>query len=349
VKTLSAVLVSLNKPLELWDLDLPVLKPGQVLVRLSYSGVCHSQLLEVRGKRGPDKFLPHTLGHEGSGVVEQVGNGVTKVKSGDRVVLTWIKGAGAEVPSTSYGNPKGVVNSGAISTFMTHAVVSENRVILIADGMPLREAALLGCAIPTGAGIVFNTAKVEAGKSIVVWGAGGIGLSAILAAKARAANPIISVDIHDSKLGQAKRVGATHAINSRNADPLKTILELTGGKGADYSIEAAGVRESMQAAFKCVRDAGGLCVLAGNLAAGEEISVNPFDFIRGKRLVGTWGGETVPDRDIPKYAELYLKKDFDLAQLPLTSYPLNDVNQALDDLEGGKVGRALLEIGALSN
>jgi S-(hydroxymethyl)glutathione dehydrogenase/alcohol dehydrogenase len=300
--------------------------------------------LEVRGKRGPDRFLPHTLGHEGSGTVLEVSTGVTKIKPGDHVVLSWIKGSGADVPSTVYQSAEGPVNSGAISTFMHHTVTCENRVTPIPDAMPLREAALLGCAIPTGAGIVLNTAGVRPGNSVAVFGVGGIGLSAVLAADLVHATTIIAVDVFDHKLEQAQQVGATHLINAGQQDPLANILEITSGRGVDYAIEAAGQRETMETAFKAVRDDDGLCVLAGNMPHGERISLDPMDLIRGKRIVGTWGGESRPDRDIPLYVDLYLAGKLKLDVLITHEYRLEDINEAFDDLEQGKVGRALIDM-----
>ena len=344
MQTKAAVLFELNKPLHLMTLTIPNLKPGQVLIDVAYSGVCRSQLLEMRGKRGEDRFLPHTLGHEGSGTVLEVGAGVTKVKRGDCVVLSWIKGSGADVPSTIYQSSEGAINSGAICTFMRQAVTCENRVTPIPDAMPLREAPLLGCAIPTGAGIVLNTAGVRPGSSIAVFGVGGIGLSAVLAADLMNATTIIAVDVFNHKLEQARRVGATHTINARQQDPLATILEITGGRGVDYTIEAAGRRETMETAFQAVCDNGGLCVLAGNLPHGERISLDPFDLIKGKRIIGTWGGETQPDRDIPMYVDLYLSGKLKLDGLITHIYRLDDINQALEDLENGKVGRALIDM-----
>src|ERR1700733_5747059 len=152
MKTEAAILSKLNTPLEIWEIEIPRLLPGQVLVKMAYSGLCHSQLNEIKGLKGEDKFLPHTLGHEGSGIVESIGANVTKVKSGDPVVLTWLKGSGAEVLGTQYLSKHGTVNSGPISTFLSYAIISENRVVQIQRHMPLKEAALLGCAIPTGAG-----------------------------------------------------------------------------------------------------------------------------------------------------------------------------------------------------
>lgn len=346
MQTEAAVLVELNQPLRHATLTLPDLKPGQVLVEVAYSGVCHSQLHEVRGRRGPDHYLPHTLGHEGSGTVLAIGGGVTKVRPGDRVVLTWIKGDGADVPSTVYHNGATTVNSGALSTFMRHTITCENRLVPLAGPIPLREAALLGCAVPTGAGIVLNAAKISRGASVAVFGVGGIGLSALLAARMLDANPLIAVDVVEAKLAEARRLGATHAVNSRQQETLYAILNLTGGKGVDYAIEAAGCRETMEAAFQSVRNQGGLCVLAGNLPHGEQISIDPFDLIRGKRILGTWGGETRPDEDIPRYVRWFEEGRLPLADLITREYPLEEINAALADMEQGRVTRALVKMGA---
>ena len=345
-QTEAAVLFELAQPLRAVTLSIPNLSPGQVLVDVACSGVCHTQLLEARGQRGPDRFLPHALGHEGSGTVLEVGAGVTKVKPGDHVVLSWIKGNGADVPSTVYQSSEGPINAGAISTFMRQTVTCENRVTPIPDAMPLREAALLGCAIPTGAGIVLNTAGVRPGSSVAIFGVGGIGLSAVLAASLVNATTIIAVDLFDHKLEQARNIGATHLIHARRQDTLATIFEITRGRGVDYAVECAGQRETMETAFQSVRDNGGLCILPGNLTYGERISLDPFDLIKGKRIVGTSGGETQPDRDVPLYADLYLAGRFNLNPLITHHYRLEDINQALDHLEQGKVGRALIDMSA---
>jgi len=342
--TEAAVLIELGRPLELMTLELPALKPGQLLVDVAWSGVCFSQLNEARGRRGPDRFLPHTLGHEGAGTVVAVGEGVTKVNPGDRVVLTWIKGKGADVPGCVYGSAIGPVNSGAISTFMRRTVTCENRVVAIPKDVPLREAALLGCAVPTGGGIVRNTAKVKAGDSVAVFGVGGIGLSAVMMAALSGASPVIAVDIVADKLEQARRLGATHTINAAETNPLEAIASLTGGAGVTLAIEAAGRPQVMEDAFKAVSKGGGLCVLAGNVAAGERIGIDPFDLIVGRRLLGSWGGDTVPDRDIPDYAAMMTSGRLRAAELITHEYPLSGINAALDDLEGRRVGRALIDM-----
>lgn len=343
--TEAAVLVETGKPLDLMILEIPALKPGQVLVDLVWSGVCHSQLNEARGRRGPDRFLPHTLGHEGAGTVAAVGEGVVKVKPGDRVVLTWIKGMGADVPSTVYGSAIGPVNSGAISTFMRRTVTCESRVVPVSDSIGLREAALLGCAVPTGGGIVRNTARVKAGDSVAVFGTGGIGLSAVMMAAGLGASPVIAIDVVAEKLEMARRMGATHTVDASRTEPLAAVLDITGG-GVDLAVEAAGRPVVMETAFKAVRKGGGLCVLAGNVAAGERIGIDPYDLIVGRRLLGSWGGDTVPDRDIPDYAAMIAEGRLRAADLITHEYGLSDINVALSDLESARVGRALLNLSA---
>lgn len=338
----AAILCEVGKPLVPMALELPELRPGQVMVDLAYSGVCHSQLNEVRGRKGPDRHLPHTLGHEGSGTVREVGAGVRKVKPGDHVVVSWIQGDGREVSGCVYESARGKVNSGAVSTFMTTAVTCENRVVTIPEGMPLREAALLGCAVPTGAGMVFHMTELSFGQSVAVFGAGGIGLSAIMAARQLGARMIVAVDIVGWKLEEARRLGATHTVHAGENDPNEVILELTEKQGVDYAIESAGRRVTMEAAFRAVRERGGLCVLCGNLPHGERMAIDPFDLIRGKRIVGSWGGAARMDHDVPVYCALFASGAFPLTWLVSREYPLSEVNEALDDLEAGRVARALI-------
>lgn len=344
MKTQAAVLIATGKPLRIMELELPGLKAGQVLVDVAYSGVCHSQLNEVRGHKGPDRYVPHTLGHEGAGTVVAVGEGVTKAKAGDRVVLSWLKGSGADVPGTVYAGPDGAVNSGAISTFMRRTVTCENRVTVIPELMPLDLAALLGCAIPTGAGVVFNTSGLKSGDSVAVFGAGGVGLSAVMGAAAVGAAPIIAVDLLPEKLARARELGATDTLNAGECDPVGAIRNLTGGKGVRVAIECTGQVGAMEAAFESVVAGGGLCVIAGNPHHGHTMRVNPYSLIGGKRLMGTWGGESRPDTDIPRYVEMYQTGRLALEKFGTTQYPLEEVNRALDDLEQGRVVRAMIRM-----
>jgi S-(hydroxymethyl)glutathione dehydrogenase/alcohol dehydrogenase len=344
MKTTAAVLVDLGKPLELADLSIPALKAGQVLVEVTYSGVCHTQVGEARGHRGEDKFLPHCLGHEGSGVVREVGPGVAKVKPGDRVILSWIKGSGADVPGTVYDWNGKKVNAGGITTFATYSVISENRLTVVPDGLSMRLAALVGCAVPTGAGVVFNTAQPRPGQSVVVFGVGGIGSCAVAAAALSGCTPVIAVDVNPDKLALARRLGATHTVHSKESDAVGEILKVCRG-GVDFAIEATGIAPVMRQALACVRSQGGAAVVIGNARFGTTLEIDPRELNQGKRLLGTWGGDNVPDRDYPRYCKLLAAGRLDLEPLLSRSYGLADVNAALDDLEHGKAARPLLDIG----
>jgi S-(hydroxymethyl)glutathione dehydrogenase / alcohol dehydrogenase len=315
VKTLAAVLERQNSPLVIRELTVPCLNEGQVLVEMAYTGLCHTQLNEIKGLRGPDPYLPHTLGHEGSGIVVDVGSGVKKTKPGDRVVLSWIKGTGADAPSTKYIDGDQWVNSGPISTFLTYAVISENRVIPIPHSMPLREAALLGCAMPTGAGVIFHEMKVRPKESIALFGLGGIGLSALLAAVEAGAYPIIAVDISETKLCMAAQCGATHQINTATSNAFQEIMKITASRGVDYSLEAVGRKEVMETAYEVIKTPGGVCILAGNLPRGQKIEIDPFDLIKGKKIFGTWGGGGNIDRDVQRYVQSFSENRLPLQRL----------------------------------
>src|SRR3990167_7857644 len=218
-KMKAAILTELNKHLTVADIELPqTLAVGQVLVKIHCSGICGSQLGEIDGAKGEDKYLPHLLGHEASGTVIAIGPGVRHVKLNDKVVMHWRKGLGIEAETPAYTWEGRKVNAGWITTFSEYTIVSENRVTAIPQDSDLEVAALFGCAVTTGFGIVENNAKVRIGESVVVFGAGGIGLNIIQASALVSAYPIIAVDLYDSKLKLAKEMGATHVINSKEKD-----------------------------------------------------------------------------------------------------------------------------------
>ena len=346
MKTTAAILVDTNQPLRIVELDTPVLKPGQTLVEILYSGICHTQLLEARGFRGEDKFLPHCLGHEGVGTVVEVGEGVCKVRPGDQVILSWIKGSGADISGCQYRWEDKAVNSGAITTFGKHSVISENRLTLLPPGVPLKEAALIGCAVATGAGAVLNTAKPNVGQSIAVFGAGGVGLFSIAAAKAIGMAPILAVDINERKLAMARRMGATHMINS-SVESVDGVLRQLCPKGTDIAIEASGRPEVMAMALESVRQQGGKAVVIGNAHYGERLNLDPRQLNQGKQLLGTWGGDSRPDEDYPKYCHMLRYGLLNLSPLTEEVYSLLQVNQAIHDLETGKVIRPLLDMSLL--
>jgi S-(hydroxymethyl)glutathione dehydrogenase/alcohol dehydrogenase len=343
MKTTAAILVQTGRPLELAELEILSLEPGQVLVEIAYSGVCHTQLLETRGHRGEDCYLPHCLGHEGSGIVLEVGSEVTKCIAGDHVILSWIKSSGANVPGTVYSWNGKKVNAGGVTTFSRHAVVSENRITVVPESFDLKSAALVGCAVPTGVGSVFNTANVQSGHRVAVFGTGGIGLCAVSAAVIRGASQIIAVDINADRLASAAAMGATETIDATQFDPVEQIRNLCKA-GVDIAIEASGRPQVMLQALHAVRSQGGTAIIIGNAHFGERVELDPALLNQGKRLMGTWGGDNDPDRDFPMYCDLISTGQLPLEALLSAPYPLANINLALDDLEDRKVARPLIDM-----
>lgn len=340
----AAVLEELNRPLKLYDLMIPKLEYGQVLVKIFYSGLCHSQLMEVRGKRGEDKYLPHLLGHEATAEVIEIGIGVKKVKKGDKVILTWIQANGIDANPPKYLYNDKIINAGKVTTFNEYAIVSENRVILLPEGLPLDVGVLFGCAIPTGMGIVMNQLKPKSGSRVAIFGLGGIGMSALLAIKFFEPSMLIAVDIEDKKLELAKEFGATNLINANKDESslVKNIKDISNG-GVDYVVEATGLSRMIEKGFEALNRTGTI-IFASHPKYGDKISIDPFDLIAGKRILGSWGGATNPDVDIPKFVKFYIEKKIPLEKMVSKPYELDEINQALDDLEDRKILRGLIKI-----
>jgi S-(hydroxymethyl)glutathione dehydrogenase / alcohol dehydrogenase len=340
----AAVLEHVMEPLSICSgIALPNLKTGQVLVSVAYSGVCRSQLMEVKGLRGEDRFLPHLLGHEGTGVVRAVGEGVTRVSPGDWVVIGWIKGAGLDGGGVHYLHGQRIINAGAATTFNEQGVVSENRLVKLPAGVPADLGVLFGCAVPTGAGIIMNSVKPAAASTVAVVGLGGIGLSALMALRLFSCKTIIAADTSSERLAIAREFGAAVTIDSSKANLVAEIRALTGGSGADYVVEAAGQAETIEQAFEATRR-GGLCVFASHPENGRKISIDPYELICGKRIVGSWGGQCKPDEAIPLFGDLYRKGLLPLERLVKRRYRLEQINDALKDLEDREVLRPLIEV-----
>jgi S-(hydroxymethyl)glutathione dehydrogenase/alcohol dehydrogenase len=338
----AAVLYEPGQELAIEELAIPDLAAGQVLVRLAFSGVCRSQLMEVRGGRGVDRWLPHLLGHEGAGTVVRVGDGVSKVAAGDQVILTWIRCSGLEASGARFSSHGRVINAGPVTTFGTHAIASENRVVPLPDGVPLDVAVLFGCALPTGAGMILNELRPEPQTSLAIFGLGGVGLSALIASRICRCDPIIAVDVSPAKLDVARLFGATHTVDAAAEDPIAAIRALTNGRGVDCAVEAAGSTATIETAFSVVRRDGGRCLFSSHPPSGSKICLDPHDLISGKRIAGSWGGGTRPDSDVPRLAELYRRGELPLERLLTHRYRLEQVNEALKDLESQSVFRPLL-------
>ncbi len=344
----AAILHELNKPLIIDDVELPeTLLPGQVLVKVLFSGICGSQLGEIDGKKGPDPWLPHLLGHEGSGIVEKTGPGVRFVKSGDRVVMHWRKGHGIESECPTYDWNGQTVNAGFVTTFNEYAVVSENRLTVLPDDFPLDLAPLLGCAVTTGLGVISNDAKVRIGDSVVILGAGGVGLNMIQGAALSSAYPIVAVDLFDNRLQMAQDHGATHTINSKNEEDLaRTIRKLVGEPGADVVIDNTGNTDMINMAYQLVKN-DGRTILVGVPQKGDNVSIYSLDLHFGKVITGSHGGDTEPEKDIPRYINLYRNKILELESLITERYPLDDINTAIERMRNGAAaGRCLIEMAA---
>lgn len=343
MKTEAAILVETGRPLVLAELEIPALKPGQVLVEIAYSGACGTQVMEWRGDKGEDKWVPHCLGHEGTGTVLEVGEAVTKVKPGQEVVLSWIKGNGIEAGGAVYGWDGKNVNAGGVTTFQRHAVVSENRLTLLPAELSMELAVLLGCAAPTGMGALFNVLQVKAGDSVAVFGSGGIGLNAIMAAAFSGATPVIAVDPSPTRRTLAELYGATHVIDPNEGDVLEMIRAIVP-QGVDLAVEASGLPAVMDQAANSTHIQGGRAVVIGNARAGSILSLNPALFNQGKSLMGTWGGDSQPDRDYGRFAKILGSGRFPVRDLLSSPYALADADQALTDLANGVVGRPLIDM-----
>ena len=263
--TQAAILVAQNMPLVVDTIELPTnLEVGQVLVELQCSGICGSQLGEIDGGKGPDRYLPHLMGHEGFARVLEVGPGVRNVQPGDSVVLHWRPGAGIQSEPPRYRWQNKTLNAGWVTTFNRHAVVSENRCTRVPSDTDPDAAALFGCAVTTGFGVIENNAKLKMGESVVVFGAGGIGLNIVQAAALVSAGTIIAVDRFDSRLNLAQQMGATHCINSTTSDPGQAIREVLGDQFLDVFIDNTGVPAIIELGYELSHHQGRI-VLVGVL------------------------------------------------------------------------------------
>ena len=337
----AAVLEELGQPLRIRSIQIPELQRGQVLVKVLYSGVCRSQLMEASGSRGPDAWLPHLLGHEGSGIVLEVGSDVSKVRAGDEVILGWVKGDGIEAPGAKYLFDGQVINSGRVTTFSNYTIASENRLVNKPAGLAFDIATLFGCALPTGAGMVLNELNPPPSSTVAVLGLGGIGLSALMALKALGVQKTIAIDVSDEKLNLARTLGATHLINSQNED-CESALRNIVYQGVDFCVESAGTVSTIELGFKLIRQGGGQLLFASHPPEGHVIKISPYELISGKKIAGSWGGGTMPDTDIPKMFQIFLSAKIPLHALLTKRYSLEQINDALDDLGAGRVFRPLI-------
>ena len=346
MKAMAAVLVEQKKPLVVEEIDIPAVQEGQVLVKVLCSGICGSQIGEIDGVKGPDKFLPHLLGHEGTAEVLECGSGVKTVKAGDHVALHWRPGEGLQGTPPKYKFVRGVINAGWITTFNKLALISENRMTVIPKDLDIEVGALMGCAVATGFGVIFNNAKLQRGQSLVVFGAGGVGLNMIQAAALVGAAVIIAIDLYDNKLELARKLGATHLINSSKADAAAEVRKIVGDAGADVAIDNTGNVKVIETAYD-LTGARGRTVLVGVPPKGNKVSIYTLPLHFGRVLTGSHGGEAEPAKDIPRYVEWVQGGKLSLKELVAKRYPLERINEAIADMRSGAVaGRCMIDMSA---
>lgn len=358
----AAVFHGVGEPITVDDVDMPDLLPDEVRVNIAYSGVCRSDHHVVAGDR-PDTKMPVILGHEGAGVVDRVGAAVDQVRPGDKVVLSWkahcrrcffcVRGepylcqAGADGTLTAgredftiRGTP--VARFAMLGTFAETVVAHESAVVPIGDGVPLDRAALIGCAVTTGMGAVWNTAGVPAGASVLVIGCGGVGLSVVQAASIAGAASILALDPQPAKRELACRLGATAAVDPAADDVRAEVLAVSDGRGVDYVFEAIGLPEQIAQGLRLVRP-GGTVVVVGQPADGAMVPLDGFALSdSGKGVIGCNYGSCRPSVDFPLIADMYRRGRVDIDSMVSGIRPLTEVNEALEQLASGEVARVLL-------
>jgi S-(hydroxymethyl)glutathione dehydrogenase/alcohol dehydrogenase len=341
LKTKAAILTEIHKPLEIAEVDLPNIDVGQVLVKIHASRICGSQIGEIDGVKGHDRWLPHLLGHEAAGQVVETGKGISHVQPGDEVILHWRPSQGMQCkpPVYKWGHKR--VNAGLITTFNEYSVVSENRLTVVAKDFPIELRCLMADTITTGFGIINNDSKVRLGESVVVIGAGGIGSGVILGASLSGANPIIAVDLHEHKLEHAKKIGSTHSINCTKQNLREELQTILGNDGADVIIDGTGSPDIIELCYELVSPQGRV-VLFGVPHHKAKIKINTLALHFGKTITGSEGGGSIPHEEIPKYYKLLKNKKTDLSGMVTHRGSLDEVNRLIEEMRAGSVVHAVM-------
>jgi len=344
VKFNAAILVESRQPLVVDEISLDKpLAAGQVLVRIRYSGICGAQINEIDAVKGPDRFLPHLLGHEGIGEVVDVGELVKSVQVGDTVVLHWMPGEGVQSEPASYTWRGNKLNAGWVTSLSDYTVASENRVTRIATTLDERFVPLFGCAATTAWGSLVNDAHCRLGDSVVVLGTGGVGLLVVEAARAAGAHPIIAVDIHERRLSSAIDMGASAALHANTPDLENSIRELIPARHADVVIETSGARSMVELSYRLATN-GGRAVLVGVPRHDEPASIDTLPLHFGMTFTGSKGGQLEPDIDIPRLLRLAERGLYRVSNLPLQEISLEEVNQGISGVRNGSNGRVIVRM-----
>ena len=367
IKSRAAVAWGPNQPLTIEEVDVMLPRKGEVSVKILASGVCHTDAFTLSGE-DPEGVFPTILGHEGGGIVAQIGEGVTSVAVGDHVIplytaecgeckfctsgktnlcsavrATQGKGLMPDGTTRFYKDGEPIYHYMGCSTFSEYTVLPEISLAKVDADAPLEKVCLLGCGVTTGMGAVMNTAKVEEGATVAVFGLGGIGLAAIIGAKMAKASRIIGIDINEDKFELAKKLGATDCINSKDYDqPIQeVIVEMTDG-GVDYSFECIGNVDVMRSALECCHKGWGESIIIGVAGAGQEISTRPFQLVTGRVWRGSAFGGVKGRTELPGYVDRYMQGEIPLNDFITHTMPLEDINEAFDLMHQGKSIRTVI-------
>ena len=367
IKSKAAIAWAANQPLSIEEIDVMLPRKGEVLVRIVATGVCHTDAFTLSGD-DPEGIFPSILGHEGGGIVEMIGEGVTSVSVGDHVIPLYTaecgeckycksgktnlcqairetqgKGLMPDGTTRFYKDGQPIYHYMGCSTFSEYTVLPEISLAKINKNAPLEEVCLLGCGVTTGIGAVLNTAKVKEGDTVAIFGLGGIGLAAIIGSTMAKASRIIAIDINEDKFDLAKKLGATECINPLKYDkPIQdVIVELTDG-GVDYSFECIGNVNVMRSALECCHKGWGESIIIGVAGAGKEISTRPFQLVTGRVWRGSAFGGVKGRSELPSIVERYMAGDFKLDDFISYNMPLDDINKSFDLLHQGKSIRTII-------
>jgi len=367
MKSRAAIAWEAGKPLEIEEINVEGPKKGEVLIRIVATGVCHTDAFTLSGA-DPEGNFPGILGHEGGGIVEEVGEGVTTVKPGDHVIplytaecgqckfcksgktnlcgavrATQGKGVMPDGTSRFSYNGKQLFHYMGTSTFSEYTVVSEFSVAKVSEKAPLDKVCLLGCGVTTGIGAVFNTAGVEPGATVAIFGLGAIGLAAIQGSVMAKAGRIIAIDINPDKFKLAEQMGATDCVNPKDhSNPIQeVIVDMTDG-GVDYSFECIGNTDVMRSALECAHKGWGESIVIGVAGAGEEISTRPFQLVTGRVWRGSAFGGVKGRTELPGYVDRYMSGEIDIDSFVTHDLPLEKINEAFDLLHEGKSIRTVI-------
>jgi len=341
----AAVLEHINGPLVVAEVGLTPLTRGQVLVRVLMSGICGSQLQEIAGYKGNAKFVPHLMGHEGAGIVQEVGEGVTTVKPGDKVVMHWRKGEGIEADFPTYVYKGKEIRSGKVTTFSEYSIVSENRVTAVPHDTPNELCALLGCSLSTALGAVNAEAKLQPGETMLIVGAGGLGANLLRAAKIAQAGKIILIDIHEHKREWVRGLGADLYVNTAAEDLRGALLAGAGLTEVDVIVDTSGAKRAIEATLPLLSGKGRFIML-GQPKPGETIELQDALHMfggDGKSIKATQGGKFAPHEEIPRYLALHKSGTLRVDDLITHRIRLDEVNDALDLLRKGRAARVLID------